>query len=67
MAKKFLTNKNIPFNEIPVDGNSDKRKEMTQKAEGRTSVPQIFIDDIPIGGFDDIYRLEQQGKLDELL
>ena len=44
-----------------------KRVEMTQLAEGRTTVPQIFIDAKPIGGCDDLYALDRAGKLDPML
>ena len=66
MAKKLLKQKNQSFNEINVMGNFIKRKEMQTRSQ-RTSVPQIFINDQHIGGFDDMYALENQGELDALL
>ena len=66
MAKKLLKQKNIDFDEINVLGNASKRAEMTQRTQ-RTSVPQIFINDEHIGGFDDMYALDKSGKLDPLL
>jgi glutaredoxin 3 len=66
MAKRLLNSKNVEFEEIDVGRNPDLRAEMTQKA-GRHTVPQIFINDEPVGGSDDIHLLEQQGKLDAML
>lgn len=66
MAKRLLKQKNVEFDEINVFGNPFKRAEMTRLSNRRT-VPQIFIDDTHIGGFDDLYALEKSGKLDPLL
>lgn len=66
-AKELLRRKKLPFTEIPVDGNPAAREEMTAKALGRRTVPQIFFDDKPIGGSDELYELDRSGKLDELL
>ena len=66
MAKRLLKQKNIEYDEINVFGNSGNRAEMTRRSR-RSSVPQIFINDEHIGGFDDIYALENSGKLDPLL
>ena len=65
-ARMLFKKKNIEFEDIPVQGNADLRAEMEAKSGGRT-VPQIFIDGEPVGGFDDVYELDQSGKLDELL
>ncbi len=65
-AKQLLRNKNAEYNEIRVDLDDAKREEMMTRSH-RRSVPQIFIDDKHIGGSDDLYALEQAGKLDELL
>ena len=65
-AKALLNKKRVAFEEIRVDGQPQLRAEMTKKA-GRTSVPQIWIDDVHVGGCDDLYALEQAGKLDPLL
>lgn len=65
-AKQLLESKGIPFTEIRVDHQPDLRNEMIAKS-GRSTVPQIFINDKPIGGCDDMYALENQGRLDELL
>ncbi len=66
-AKALLNQKQIEFEEIDVTFSPAKRKIMTDLAGGRTSVPQIFIDENAIGGCDDLYALEQKGELDPLL
>jgi len=66
-AKELLNKKNLPFIEIPVDGDGEARMKMTERANGRTSVPQIFFDEMHIGGCDDLYELHYDGKLDILL
>ena len=65
-AKSLLSSKNIEFNEIDVDEDSNKRKEMILKSKGKTSVPQIFFGEFHIGGCDDLFYLEELGKLDGL-
>ena len=50
-----------------IDGGGPKREEMIQRANGRTTVPQIFIDGRHVGGCNDLYDLEREGKLNELL
>lgn len=66
-AKKLLGDKDVPFEEYEISGGGAKREEMIQRAGGRTTVPQIFIDDRHIGGSDDLMALEREGKLDSLL
>ena len=66
-AKTLLKHKGINFFEIDVDKNPLARREMIQRANGRTSVPQIFLNDIGIGGSDDLADIEASGKLDRLL
>jgi len=66
-AKKLLKNKGVTFDEIDVDGNSDVRAAMRERADGRHTVPQIFIDDEGIGGCDELYALDKAGKLDRML
>ena len=66
-AKALLAEKGAPFEEIPVDSNPPRRAEMSARAGGRTSVPQIFIGERHIGGCDDLYALDFAGKLDALL
>lgn len=65
-AKQLLDRKQVEYREISVDGNPALRAEMSERA-GRTSVPQIWIGDTHVGGCDDLYALERQGKLDPLL
>lgn len=65
-AKMLLQQKQIPFEEIRVDLDDQKRNEMIERS-GRRTVPQIFIDDKPIGGFDDLWALETSGDLDKLV
>lgn len=66
-AKQLLERKGISFTEIDVLMNGQRKKEMVQRAGGRTSVPQIFINDQHVGGCDDLYALDRQGELDPLL
>jgi len=66
-AKALLTKKGVAFEEIGVDGKPELRQEMTAKASGRTSVPQIFIGGHHVGGSDDLHALDARGELDPLL
>lgn len=66
MAKRLLNKKNATYREILVDTAPELREEMIEKTQRRT-VPQIFIGDLHIGGFDELYALEQARKLDGLL
>ena len=66
-AKRLLTQKGVAFSEVNVAVNSAKRQEMMQRANGRHTVPQIFIGDHHVGGYDDLAALERAGKLDPLL
>jgi glutaredoxin 3 len=66
-AKSLLKRKNASFTEIDVSRDSVAREAMQARSGGRTSVPQIFIGSAHVGGCDDIYALESQGKLDALL
>ena len=66
-AKRLLTGKGVEFIEIDVMSDPDKRAEMTQRSHGGQTVPQIFIDGVPVGGFDDIADMERRGKLDPML
>ena len=63
-AKSLLKRKNIFFDEINVDINYEKKKEMINRSNGRTSVPQIFFDDQHIGGCDELYKLDQENGLE---
>jgi len=66
-AKELLQKKNLAYNEISVDGDFKARALMTERANGRSTVPQIFFGDTHIGGCDDLYELHYDGKLDLLL
>ena len=66
-AKSLLKKKNINFKEYKIDGDEDARALMTERAAGRRTLPQIFIDSEGIGGCDDLYTLENENKLDSLL
>jgi glutaredoxin 3 len=66
-AKALLERKNVEFTEYCIDGDEDARAAMAKRANGRRSLPQIFIDDRHVGGCDDLYALESQDKLDPLL
>ena len=63
-AKALLKKYNIDFNEVNIDIDYNKREEMILKANGKTSVPQIFINSQHIGGCDDLYQLEKGKKLE---
>tara|TARA_Y100000992_G_scaffold267970_1_gene206860 strand:- start:254 stop:511 length:258 start_codon:yes stop_codon:yes gene_type:complete len=65
-AKSLLNKKNIPFEEIDVDLNYEKRNEMIKKSNGKTSVPQIFYKNHHIGGCDDLYKLDEKNGLEKL-
>ncbi|MBS0534524.1 MAG: glutaredoxin 3 [Proteobacteria bacterium] len=66
MAKALLTRKGVPYNEIDVS-RGDDRQTMIARANGRMTVPQIFIGKTHVGGSDDLHALERAGKLDALL
>jgi len=66
MAKRLLDKKGASYIEINVDSQSGLREEMMRKTKRRT-VPQIYIGDLHVGGFDELHALEQQKKLDALL
>lgn len=65
-AKRLLTDKGVGFTDIAVDDDASLRQEM-MRASGRQTVPQIWIGDHHVGGFDDLWLLEQRGWLDQLL
>lgn len=66
-AKALLKSKSAPFEEIDITMGGPRRAEMIQRANGRTTVPQIFIDDRHIGGSDELVALDRRGGLDPLL
>jgi glutaredoxin 3 len=65
-AKALLRSKNVEFDEIDVTDDAERRREMEQLSR-RWTVPQIFVDGKPIGGYDDARRLDARGELDRLL
>ncbi len=66
-AKNLLNQKGASFIEIDVTGDQERRAEMIRRANGRTSVPQIFIGETHVGGCDDLHDLDSSGRLDPLL
>ena len=66
-AKRLLSAKGVAYTEIDVSGDRDRRAEMVQRANGGRTVPQIFIGEEHVGGFDDMNALERAGKLDSIL
>ena len=66
-ARDLLESKGVTYEEYVIDGGGPKREEMIQRANGRTTVPQIFIDGRHVGGCTDLLALEHDGRLDEML
>ncbi len=66
-AKSLLNRKKIHYQEYPVDGDEAARQSMSNKADGRSTVPQIFINDRGIGGCDELHALEASNQLDVLI
>ncbi len=66
-AKALLSHKGVVFNEIKIDAQPELRPDMIARSGGRSTVPQIFINDQHIGGCDDLHALDAQGRLDTLL
>jgi glutaredoxin 3 len=66
-AKALLERKGVPFREIRVDEDPAERETMLERSGGQRTVPQIFIGDRHVGGFDDLYALDKAGELDQLL
>lgn len=67
MAKRLLIGKGIAFEEIDVSGNPRLREELVAKSGGRTTVPQIWIGAVHVGGCNELYALDHEDKLDPLL
>ena len=67
MAKRLLTQQALSFSEVNISAQPERRSEMLQRANGGSTVPQIFVGDIHVGGCDDLMALERAGKLDALL
>ena len=66
-AKRLLDAQNITYHEIDVTFDRPTRQAMTERAGGRTSVPQIFVDGVGIGGCDELYALHDRNGLDRLI
>lgn len=66
-AKYLLDGKDVTYTEVNLWTSPGRREEMVKRADGRTSVPQIFIDGEAIGGSDELVALDQEGRLDALL
>jgi glutaredoxin 3 len=66
-AKELLSRKGVSFHEIDASGNRDIRKQMIERADGHSTFPQIFIGASHIGGCNDLFALDEAGKLDSLL
>jgi glutaredoxin 3 len=67
MAKRLLDRKGVAYTEIDVSRDADLRAAMTRRANGRRTVPQIFIGGAHVGGSDDLHALDRAGRLDALL
>ena len=66
-AKELLTRKGVAFREINASGNRELRQQMIERANGGSTFPQVFIGDTHVGGCDELYALDDAGKLDALL
>ena len=66
-AKRLLNKKNIPYKEINIALEEGKMEEMLKKSNGMKTIPQIFIEDHHIGGYDELRTLENKGELDKLI
>lgn len=66
-AKRLLDSKGVAYTEHDASFSPELRKEMIQRANGRTTFPQIFVGDVHVGGCDDLYDLDERGRLDPLL
>lgn len=66
-ALQLLRDKGVAIEEIDAGFDPEKRAEMRQRSDGRNTFPQVFVGDSHIGGCDDLFRLDRNGKLDEML
>jgi glutaredoxin 3 len=66
-AKSLLKQRDVPYEEVDVSGDADKRAWLVQASGGMRTVPQIFIDGKPIGGSDELHALDRSGELEKLL
>lgn len=65
-ARRMLSNKGVEFEEVRVDRDRGQREVMEERS-GRTSVPQIFVGEFHVGGYDDMVAMDREGRLDPLL
>jgi len=66
-AKELLEQKNLTFNELYIGDDIKIMEEMLDRSAGKRTVPQIFINDVHVGGYDDLYAIDRNGELDKLL
>ena len=66
-AKRLLNKKNIPYKEINVALDESKLEEMIKKSNGKRTIPQIFIEDYHVGGYEELKVLENKSELDSLI
>ena len=66
-AKRLLNKKKIPFEEIDISTEEKKREEMLKKSNGMKTIPQIFIENFHVGGYEELRDLENKGELNKLL
>ena len=66
-AKRLLVRNNINYKEINIALEEDKMDEMLSKSNGKRTIPQIFFDDLHIGGYEELRALEKKGELDNLI
>jgi glutaredoxin 3 len=66
-ARELLQRKSVEFRDIRLDDHPDRREAMLARSNGRRTVPQIFIGETHVGGFDELYALDRSGELDRLL
>ena len=66
-AKRLLNRNNIPYKEINIAFEEGKREEMLEKSNGRKTIPQIFFNELHIGGYQELRELEKKGELQDLV
>jgi glutaredoxin 3 len=66
-AKALLKKRDIPYEEVDVTGDFEKRERLVKDSGGMRTVPQIFVDEKPIGGSDELHALDASGELEKLL
>lgn len=66
-AKELLSHKNLEYNELYIGNDSKIMEEMLERSGGKRSVPQVFIGEVHVGGYDELYELDRNGELSKLL